>query len=250
LRQAIERTLSRRAARAAVERLLHRFGYSLVRYWPEEVPEVYRASFFRRHGVTVALDVGANTGQWASQVRGGGFSGRLVSVEPVQDCFDKLAARATRDPQWEAHRLALSESDGTIDLHVASDTRYSSALALLPRTSVRPVATETVRASTLDSFTADVLGPEDVPYLKLDTQGGELSILRCGTRTLDQVVGVEVELALRPIYEKQPLLPEVTSFMYDHGFVLQTVFLGARDREGHAVRELDGIFVHAASAAS
>lgn len=59
-----------------------------------------------------------------------------------------------------------------------------------------------------------------VDYIKLDTQGNELYILRSAGEFLQKISVIKTEVELIPIYIGQPLLGDVCSFLDGHGFQL------------------------------
>lgn len=62
---------------------------------------------------------------------------------------------------------------------------------------------------------------EDADFIKLDTQGSELSILQGGRGILiPEIFGAQIEVEFIDIYEKQPLFRDVDQFMDDCGFSL------------------------------
>lgn len=61
---------------------------------------------------------------------------------------------------------------------------------------------------------------DNIDFIKLDTQGYELDILKGSTHTIDQVIGVETEVEFIPMYENQPLFGDMNTFMTDKGFEL------------------------------
>jgi FkbM family methyltransferase len=61
---------------------------------------------------------------------------------------------------------------------------------------------------------------EDADFLKVDTQGSELAILRGGRAALASAVRLELEVEFLPLYEGQPLFADVDRFVRDHGFEL------------------------------
>ncbi len=68
---------------------------------------------------------------------------------------------------------------------------------------------------------AEKYGFEDVSFIKLDTQGSELDILKSGADLLKgPVQGVFVEAEFRPFYKRQPLFSDVERFLRRAGFEL------------------------------
>ncbi len=77
----------------------------------------------------------------------------------------------------------------------------------------------TLEAVRLDDAVAkDQLRAPD--FLKLDTQGSELDILRGSSRTLEETSLVEVEVEFCPMYEGQPLFADVDALLRADGFEL------------------------------
>jgi hypothetical protein len=80
------------------------------------------------------------------------------------------------------------------------------------------------------------------PYLKIDTQGYELEVLRGATTVLGAVVLVEAELSLLPTYEAGPLFEDVVAFLAEHRFS-PIAFEGVLDDERTGeMLQVDAIF--------
>lgn len=76
-----------------------------------------------------------------------------------------------------------------------------------------------VDLSTLDTWAKqENLGFID--YIKIDTQGAELSILHGGEKILPSIRFLEIEVEFNPIYDGQPIFSEVDSYLRKFGFVL------------------------------
>lgn len=79
---------------------------------------------------------------------------------------------------------------------------------------------------------------DDVPdlpkpdLLKMDTQGAELEILQSGKDLLSDAVAIVAELRLYRLYQGEPMVGEVDSYLRDQGFMLHKVLPGAVLRLG------------------
>jgi FkbM family methyltransferase len=111
---------------------------------------------------------------------------------------------------WPGCSSLLQPDPNVIDLF-----QTISVYADDPETNFRVLRSEEVKTVRLDDV-------EDlhVDFIKLDTQGSELEILRHGTRKLRDTVVIECEVEFIPLYHSQPLFGDIQVFLRDQGFVL------------------------------
>jgi hypothetical protein len=57
----------------------------------------------RQFKIDLVLDVGANMGQFASEIRHCGYAGRIVSFEPLSQAHGQLLQSSAGDSLWEAY---------------------------------------------------------------------------------------------------------------------------------------------------
>lgn len=228
-----------------VRRLVNRAGFEVTRDPTHEFVNALHA-----HDVTAVLDIGANIGQFAEALRATGFSGRIHSVEPLQQAYDTLSARAQRDPNWTAERAAVSDAPGTVQMNVSENSVSSSVLPMrnehadaAPQS--RYVATEEVPATTVDDIIARTGLDPATTLLKIDVQGYEKAVLDGAVATLPAFVGVRTELSLTSLYDGQALLPEVVTYLGGHGLNLWFIEPGFRDPRTRRLLQLDGTFFRA-----
>lgn len=82
------------------------------------------------------------------------------------------------------------------------------------------VGTGEVELTTIDALVA--AGTIQTPdFLKIDTQGFELEVLKGAEASLAGVTGIELETQFRPLYKGQPLFPEIHAYLYERGFILR-----------------------------
>lgn len=218
-------------------------GYEVRQYTPLRSAAAARERLLDR--VDVVLDVGANAGQYGTTLRELGFSGRLVSLEPVAEAFAELQRRAAADGAWEAVRVAASDSDGELTLNVTGDSRSSSVLSRNARFADKagwaPKESRQVAARRLDGLVGELLRPDERAYLKLDVQGYERHVLDGAGSALARFEAIELELSVTPLYEGQPSLSEMLPLLAERGFrpvCMEPILL---DDDG-LLMELDGLF--------
>jgi FkbM family methyltransferase len=151
---------------------------------------------------------------------------RVIGFEPDARAFDTLNKQQERSTRWL--NIGLHNRSGTIPLYLTRKQQNSSFFlpnrALLDRFH-NPARFEVLNETTIACRTLDdVLMEEDltdVDFIKLDTQGSELEILKGSISTLaDAVFGLEIEVSFAEIYTGQPLFANVDVFVRQYGFNL------------------------------
>lgn len=228
--------------------MFRRLGYDIMPVSGTWDPVARRARLLDSIGVDVVLDVGANTGQYADQLRRGvGFRGRIHSFEPMSEPYRMLAERAADDPLWTPHNVALGDVPGRATINIAANSESSSLLDMLPAhfnsaPESQYVATEEIEIQTLDAIFKNLARPDDSVYLKVDTQGFEGRVLRGADRSLAAIETVQLEMPLAPLYEGEHTFGELTRFMSDRGYEIVGLEPGFSDPSTGRLLEVDGIF--------
>jgi len=194
--------------------------------WEDTLPALWQSGL----GI---VDIGARDGWHPMWSEVADFV-HLVGFEPEQEAYQQLQARRT-----DSHRLrsvsyfpyGLSDTDGERVLHICRSKGVSSFYMPQREFIVRfpdasrfdIVSSHSIPVRSLDSLFSDQMPnmPPYVGFLKIDTQGSELDILRGARRALDEhVIGVEVEVEFSPVYESQPVFRHVDAYLVERGFSL------------------------------
>lgn len=200
---------------------------------------------------TCVLDVGANRGQFGTTLRRIGYTGRIISFEPIREDCERVRQLANEDGGWEVHQVAIGSEDGERAFNVVTvgggQTIFSSFLTpnqaafdltrgqMASRTCLVPVRR---LDGLIDSLCPDVT--HERIFLKSDTQGNDLEVLRGAGTSLGRVAGVLTEVGVVLLYEGSPHYTEVLSFLASQGFALMDLSVVNRTEHG-SVLEYDAL---------
>jgi FkbM family methyltransferase len=234
--------------RAAFRRL----GWEVRRVENANLEQETVKDILRLTGVAIVLDVGANIGQFGDLVLEAGFKGLLVSFEAIPEVHQRLAEHAARrggSASWiVAPCAALGSASGQVAINIAANSVSSS---LLPMRSThvdaapqsKYIGQQTLRMERLDSLSEGLIPRNGGLFVKIDTQGYELEVLKGATQLLHRTMAVQLELSLTPLYEGAPTLMEMLSFMESQGYELFGFVPGFKNQASGRLLQMDGFFV-------
>lgn len=228
----------------------HFAAFELSRLYSERHWKHHFVKHLQSRQVNVVLDVGANSGQYATSLRKAAYKGRIVSFEPLSRPFSILQRKASKDALWDCERYALGDVDGTISVNVAGNAGQSSSVLPMLKSHqdayppANYIGTEVVPIHRLDSVAPEILRPTDVAFLKIDVQGFEKQVLAGGKSTVnDRCVGLQLEMSFLPLYEGDMLIREALDLVYSSGFELTGLLPSFTDPRNGRMLQADGIFV-------
>lgn len=207
-----------------IKQALRSVGLEVTRYDPTTANLLER--MLTLYEVDTVFDIGANTGQSGEYFRSIGYSGSIVSFEPIKYLFLQLQARAASDSRWHVENAALGKTAGEAEINVSGGHGgASSILELTENVSLnapdqRVVRRERINVVTLDSMLQKHYPQGDRCFLKIDVQGYEQSVLEGGLEGMQNVIGLKIETSLVENYKGETLLVDMLPFLYHLGFRL------------------------------
>lgn len=233
--------------RTQLKRLLRKYGLDLIRYNTRSSPVARQIRLFQYFQIDLVFDVGANTGGFVHELRKTGYEGRIVSFEPLSEAFAQLEIEASRDAYWDVVHTGLGRSTEQKTIHVAKNSESSSFLEMSNRhAKTFPqsifIGSEVVAVDRLDSVFSEYYRDDDHVFLKIDTQGYEQHVLDGGSDSLDNILGIQVEMSLVPLYEGESRLVELVSFLEDRGYQLMSLAPVIDDPSTGQLLQVDGLF--------
>lgn len=228
--------------RVKLRQVLRSCGYDLIRFPPHSDNAMRRVQLLHAFNVETVLDGGAGTGRYGHELRRYGYTGAILSFEPLERSFAVLRAATESDRRWTARKEALGLTSGMARLYVSGNPDSSSLLEMRQRhrdaaAGSQTVETVDVKVTRLDDV--EVSGPT---FVKLDLQGGERAAMLGGRAMLEVAVGLQLELSLVSLYTGDMLLEEALELTRALGMVLHHVEPGFSDPRTGRLLQFDGTF--------
>lgn len=245
-----------RGPKKSIGAIASRFGYAIVPKWrlPNREFAAHLRQVFDRYDIGCVVDVGANTGQYGRFLRDEvGFGGFILSIEPIPECWSALHRTAAGDAAWLTLNCALGAEDAEAEFNVMADSMFSSFLepdnARVPGMAAANRVRDRIPVAVrrLDTVLAEIERERRLPplYLKLDTQGFDLEVLKGGGSALDRVSALQTELSVMPIYQGMPDWQTAIAMLGQYGFAPSGLWAVNRDPALQAI-EFDCVMVRPA----
>jgi FkbM family methyltransferase len=159
----------------------------------------------------VIFDVGANVGEWSLAAAGLPDPVRVYSFEPSAKTFARLVEATRAKPQVECFNMGLSRESGPLEIMYSARNPEKSSVeagaAALHGTKISDYVRETQNFMRGDEF-CDKHGIDRITYLKIDTEGHDLQVLRgFGDRLGDgRIAVIQFEYNRMNLYARSLLL--------------------------------------------
>ncbi len=247
-----------------VHRLVGALGYAVIKkdryrqlralehYVPsEEALTEHLRMVLSLYQVDCVFDVGANDGWFRNWVRQKvGFTGLVVSFEPITAQARALEEKAVDDPLWIVRPYALGRYEEIRDFHIMESDVFSSFLKPDSNQPEKYVDSNKVRTSTpvhvrtVAAEWKEISERHEVSrmHLKMDTQGFDLEVFAGAEKVLDAIVTLQSELAFRQLYKHGADYQDAIRTYAAAGYKTSTLQPISFDDQLRMI-EADGVFV-------
>ena len=227
------------------------FGYEFIRI-NENIMQnhiLQTIELIRQHEIDLVLDVGANLGQFATDIRSAGYHNQIISFEPVNQCYKHLTS--ITDDVWQVENFALGDKNSKKKINISNKTVYSSILDVNEfgesnfSDSIKVIDKQDIQVKKLDDIIHKLvcnLGKKKI-FLKLDTQGYDNRVIHGGLETLKHVQILQTEISCKGIYKDTPSLTERLDELLSIGFNIVGIFPISRDKDTMEILEFDCLFI-------
>ena len=185
----------------------------------------------------LALDIGAYDGAWAASFLTIFPEAKILMLEGQESKKDILKQKSDINKQLHFQIALLGSAEQEVELNI-----YETASSVLKENNETGATIEIRTLITLDQLTKNT--PFAQPdFIKIDTQGYELEILKGAEKTMQHAQFILLEVSLIDIYKSCPLVAEVMAFMQTKGFVLYDICSLIQRPYDKALYQSDFLFV-------
>ena len=184
------------------------------------------AYFIRKKSIkdVIALDVGANFGNWSAELLTILPFARIFAFEPSKEAFFKLQSRFVDIDAVKCFNVALGKDNKIANLYANAS---SSSLASLSKRRVKHLGiefeyTEKIKVVTLDSWIEENKGGLQPNVLKMDVEGHELDILHGAKNALLNLEIIQFEFGGANI-DTRTFFQDFWYFFLDLGFEIYRI---------------------------
>lgn len=233
--------------RKVLKNIIRLLGFDIHRHGPRTAFIPCLVEMLHVNNIDTVLDVGANNGQFAIALRREGFSGKIVSFEPLPAAHKALTQKAEGDSGWViAPPMAIGASEGERELNISGNIVSSSLLDmnnyhLEAAPNSEYIDHVTVRVSTLEEQYTHYCSKNSRVFLKLDVQGYEGRILSDMDSYRNRIDGIQVELSTAELYRGQETYLSLLRRLEKSGYHLHLLEPGLRSDETCRLLQFDAV---------
>ncbi|QNN43019.1 FkbM family methyltransferase [Pedobacter roseus] len=183
------------------------------------------------------LDIGAYEGNWAIEFNQIFPESKIMMIEGQRQKHEILLQKKKLLPNSEVKIALLGAENKTVNFNI-----YDTASSIYKEDNETGALIEEMELQLLDDIllTTAFCKPD---FIKIDTQGFELEILKGAAKTLQSAKAVLLEVSFLNIYKGAPLASEVIAFMKKNSFVVYDICSLMRRPYDRALFQSDFLFL-------
>ena len=178
--------------------------------------------------IDAVFDIGANIGQFGLKLYANGFSGRVISYEPMYKEFIILKKVSRIFKNWINYNAAIGKTGDKKNTIYVSDNSVSSSMLRVNEAHIS-AAPESVQKKSIDiqiqdlreaiEFNSRTYNISNI-FLKIDVQGYEIPIIENFDFSKYQIPLILVEASFRKLYSEQESFEKLIELIYRNNYIV------------------------------
>lgn len=198
-------------------------------------PHIFFHHLFKNSKIDCVIDLGAHLGEYHNMIRYLGYKKLLVCVEPQKKISQTLKQHTKRYLNTVVlNNLAIFSRNLKKKFYIYDNTQTSSI-----KKSIKKKYNESylVNCITLDNLlNKSLFKKKKSIYLKIDTQGTEIEILKQSKLLKKKIDFLQIETSIIKLYEKEKLFDYTIKYLDKIGFKLIFLHPGVINQQGLLVQ--------------
>ncbi|MDB2334728.1 FkbM family methyltransferase [Planktomarina temperata] len=229
--------------------VFRRVGIGIYKINPEHDRASQVLAILKMLDVKFVVDIGANEGQYATEIRRLGYRNHICSVEPLSDAHKKLTSRAHHDDKWTVYdRIAIGVGNGESLINITENSVSSSLLEvqqdhLNACEASRIIRREMVNVVGINEFWDTIKTSPSETFIKFDIQGFEYELLKA-FKGLSELKAIQIECSFANLYEDSGSYIDIICFLQRIGFKAWAVMPGFTDNATGRTLQCDIIMIN------
>lgn len=214
-----------RVVKSLIKKWLRKKGWIVlpVNTYHESLLPV-KDNWLKKMNFTSIVDVGASDGGFARKARAMFSDTPIFSFEPIKESYDRLNECFKNDKKFASYNIACSNQKGQAEFYISSNTGSSSLLEMSSlHKEAYPDSSKLFKTTVLTEKIDNILCEKETGnnvYLKMDVQGSEMFVLEGASVLLNSVSLILGEISFVTLYDCQPLVNELISYLKERGFII------------------------------
>ncbi len=227
----------------------YNLDFEVLKNIPTDLIEIMETAVNYRKNANVMLDIGTHMGKFTAVANLFVPFDKTICFEPNKQMNEAIKT-INNNIDVSIANIALSDKKGVVTFHLHEDSSMNSIVGSdaevlkseFPWDNPDLMKETEVPTDTLDNYIQSNQLQDDTFFIKIDTQGNELTVLRNGIETLKKTEVLLIEYMFLSPYENNFSHFELLEFLNENGFDCKGA-LTISKRPSKKVSAVDFIFV-------
>lgn len=223
-----------------LKKIFNYYGYSFSKIKKSNsINDIIKLRLFKNKCDTL-IDVGANYGEFSYELLNN-FK-EVFLIEPNPYLIKKLEDKFKNRKEVKIYNFGINNKNSTKKFYISADT--GSTLSSIKKQNkilkenlkkTNIVSTQNINFLRLDDFIKKNLRQQSSIFLKTDTQGNDLEVLKSIGKYLNKIKYIKSEMSVIPLYQNQSSHWKILQFMKENNF--EPIFFenGLRAKDGKMI---------------